>query len=79
MVNLLGQQDSNLQDSASDRQDLHRLHDVNQSARILGRSHWWLRELVKRGRVGFIRVGGQRRLMFPASELLRLLANQKSK
>ena len=52
-----------------------RLHE---SARLLGKSHWWLRKLAKRGRLGFIRVGRQHRLMFPVSELLKLLEAQKN-
>ena len=61
------------------QEDLKGMHNIHQAAQITGKSHWWLRKLARRGSLGFVRVGRQRRLMFPASELLRLLANQKSK
>ena len=68
-----------MDDSAYEAKDLRGLHDVNESARLVSKSHWWLRKLAKRGNLAFVRVGPQRRLMFPAAELLRLLESQKKK
>ena len=75
---VLGQQEVAVEDATDEVKDLRGLHDVNESARLLGKSHWWLRKLAKRGRLGFIRVGRQHRLMFPVSELLKLLEAQKN-
>lgn len=70
-----------MKEVAGETKDLTGLHDVNAAARIVNKSHWWLRKLAKRGSLQFIRVGTQRRLMFSASALLGLLEvqNKKSK
>ena len=68
-----------MDDSAYEAKDLRGLHDVNESARLVSKSHWWLRKLAKRGSLRVIRVGPHHRLMFPAAERLRLLEAQKKK
>lgn len=58
--------------------DLQGMHDITQSSQITGITHWGLRRLVRQGRLSYIRVGRQGRLMFPAAELLRLLEARKN-
>lgn len=66
-----------MKEASGEAKDLRGLHDVNQAERITGWSHWWLRKLVRRGSLKAIRVGRQRRLMFSAEAILRLIQEGK--
>ena len=38
-----------MKEASGEVKDLRGLHDVNESARLVSKSHWWLRKLAKRG------------------------------
>jgi hypothetical protein len=53
------------------------LHSVDEAAGILRRSHWWVRWLIRHGRLRPTRVG--RRLFVSSTELLRALGKERAK
>lgn len=50
---------------------------IEEASRLLGRSHWSLRQDVRKGRIQCVRLG--RRLLFEGAELRRVIREGRAK